>query len=95
MTIWGRRAAVQEIRILADTGEDQFWSGIMSVSSIASLSTAMATAQTDTQIGVSVLKKSIDVASNSALELLQAIPSSPAPSANLPSNLGQNINTTA
>ncbi len=66
----------------------------MSVNSIASLSTAMATAQTDQQIGVAVLKKSIDAASNSVLELLQAVPS-PAPAANLPSNLGQNINTTA
>ncbi len=66
----------------------------MSVSSIASLSTAMATTQTDTDIGVAVLKKSIDIASNSALELLQALPS-PAPASNLPANLGQNINTTA
>ena len=66
----------------------------MSVSSIASLSTAMATTQTDTQIGVAILKKSIDIQSQSALELLQAIPS-PAPASNLPSNLGQNINTTA
>jgi hypothetical protein len=66
----------------------------MSVSSIASLSTAMAAAQTETQIGVAVLKKSIDAASNSALELLQALPS-PTPASNLPSNLGQNINTTA
>ena len=54
----------------------------------------MATTQTDTQIGVTVLKKSIDIASNSALELLQALPS-PTPAPNLPSNLGQNINTTA
>jgi hypothetical protein len=66
----------------------------MSVSSIASLSTAMATTQTNAEIGVAVLKKSIDIASNSALELLQALPS-PTPAANLPSNLGQNINTTA
>ena len=66
----------------------------MSVSSIARLSTAMAAAQTETQIGVAVLKKSIDAASNSALELLQALPS-PTPASNLPSNLGQNINTTA
>ena len=66
----------------------------MSVNSIASLSTAMATTQTDTQIGVAVLKKSIDAASNGALELLQALPS-PTPAPNLPSHLGQNINTTA
>ena len=68
----------------------------MSVSSIASLSTAMATAQTDQTIGIDVLKKSIDLASTSALELLQAVPPPASSSAaNLPSNLGQNINTTA
>ena len=66
----------------------------MSVNSIASLSTAMATTQTDAQIGVAVLKKAIDIESNSALALLQALPS-PSPAANLPSHLGQNINTTA
>jgi hypothetical protein len=66
----------------------------MSVSSIASLSTAMATTQTDQNIGVAVLKKSIDIASNGVLELLSAVPS-PTPAANLPSNLGQNVNTTA
>jgi hypothetical protein len=54
----------------------------------------MATAQTDTQVSVAILKKSIDIQSNSALELLQAIPS-PAPASNLPANLGQNVNTTA
>jgi len=54
----------------------------------------MATTQLDTQVGVDVLKKSLDVQSQGALELLQSIPS-PAPAANLPSNLGQNINTTA
>jgi len=56
----------------------------------------MATAQTDQTIGIDVLKKSIDLASTSALELLQAVPSPASSSAaNLPSNLGQNINTTA
>lgn len=66
----------------------------MSVNSIASLSTAMATAQTDEQVSVAVLKKAIDAQSNSALALLQALPS-PTPAANLPAHLGQNINTTA
>ena len=66
----------------------------MSVNSIASLSTAMAAAQTNQDIGVAMLKKSIDVASNSASELLSAI-AAPVPATNLPANLGQNINTIA
>ena len=68
--------------------------GIMSVNSIASLSTAMAATQTNQEIGVAMLKKSIDIASNSELALLSSV-SAPTPAANLPSNLGQNINTTA
>ena len=66
----------------------------MTVNGIASLSTVMATAQTDQDIGMAVLKKSIDIAANSVVELLAAIPGSPPP-VNLPANLGQNINTTA
>jgi hypothetical protein len=54
----------------------------------------MAAAQTNQDIGVAMLKKSIDVASNSASELLSAI-AAPVPAANLPANLGQNINTIA
>jgi len=66
----------------------------MSTSSIASLSTAMATANTDQDVSMAVLKKSIDLASNGVAELLSSIP--PAPEAvNLPSHLGQNVNTTA
>jgi hypothetical protein len=66
----------------------------MSVSSIASLSTALATTQTNQEVGVAVLKKSMDIASNSASELLAAIPAGPS-AGNLPANLGQNINTVA
>ena len=66
----------------------------MSVSSIASLSTALATTQTNQEIGVAVLKKSMDIASNSASELLATIPAEPS-AVNLPANLGQNINTVA
>lgn len=66
----------------------------MSVSSIASLSTTMAATQTNQDIEVTMLKKSIDIAANSVTELLSSV-SSPAPAVNLPSNLGQNINTTA
>ena len=69
----------------------------MSVSSIASLSSAMAAAQTSQDIGVTVLKKAIDISSNSVLELLSAVPSAgeSSSSTSLPSNLGQHINTTA
>jgi hypothetical protein len=67
---------------------------IMSVSSIASLSTALATNQTNTEIGVTMLKKSIDEQSSSVEQLLSTV-QAPTPASNLPSNLGQNINTTA
>jgi hypothetical protein len=66
----------------------------MSVSSIASLSTSMAATQTNQDIAMAVLKKSIDSASNGVAELLSTIPSSVQPP-NLPSNLGQNVNTVA
>jgi len=66
----------------------------MSVSSIASLSTAMSAAQTSQDVGVAVLKKSLDIASNGVMELLSTV-SPPSTSTNLPSHLGQNINTTA
>ncbi|HXA48516.1 MAG TPA: YjfB family protein [Burkholderiaceae bacterium] len=66
----------------------------MSVNSIASLSTSMAATQTNQDIAMAVLKKSIDSASSGVAELLSTIP--PAPSAvNLPANLGQNVNTVA
>jgi hypothetical protein len=66
----------------------------MSASNIASLSTTLASAKTSQDIGVTVLKKAIDVASDSAAELLSSIP--PAPTeVNLPAHLGQNVNTVA
>lgn len=66
----------------------------MSVNSIASLSTTMAATQTNQDISVAVLKKSMDIASSSVSELLSSI-STPTPQVNLPANLGQNINTIA
>jgi hypothetical protein len=44
-------------------------------------------------VGVSVLRKAIDIEAQSAMALINAIPQPQ--SANLPPNLGQNINTTA
>lgn len=42
--------------------------------------------------GLTVLKKAMDIETQSVQALLDAIPQ---PAVNLPSNLGQNINTTA
>lgn len=65
----------------------------MDVSSIAALATNMSSTRTDQAVGIAVLKKALDMQTTSAAILLDAL--TPATSANLPSNLGQNINTTA
>lgn len=49
---------------------------------------------TSDMVGLTVLKKAIKIESQSAMALINAIPK-PTPVANLPSNLGQNINVTA
>lgn len=47
-------------------------------------------------VGMLMLKKAIDIEAQSAMALIAAIPQPPQQSAaNLPPNLGQNINTTA
>lgn len=62
-----------------------------------SMNTSTALAQnTNDAVGITVLKKAIDLESQSAMALINAIPQPPQQSsANLPLNLGQNINTTA
>lgn len=62
----------------------------MDVSSIASLATTMAAEKTDAAVGVTVLKKAIDLQASTAAMLLQALPALPANP-----NIGRNINTTA
>jgi hypothetical protein len=64
----------------------------MDVSQIASLATSLSQAKTDSDIQVAVLKKALDITSTSAMALIATIST---PSANLPSHLGQNINTVA
>ena len=60
-----------------------------------SLNTSAALAQTVTNdIGVTVLKKSIDSEAQGAMALINAIPQ-PQPAPALPPNLGRHINTTA
>lgn len=65
----------------------------MEVNNIANLATTIANTATHQAVGIAVLKKAIDVQASSAAALLEALPPATAP--NLPSHLGQNVNTTA
>ena len=65
----------------------------MEVNQIAHLATTLATTTTNQAIGIAVMKKAMDIQASSATAMLAALP--PATSANLPSHLGQNVNTTA
>jgi hypothetical protein len=50
----------------------------------------------DDAVGVSVLKKALDIQAQGAMQLIAALPQPPQQSAaNLSPNLGQNIDTTA
>jgi hypothetical protein len=53
------------------------------------------THNSNSPVGLTVLKKSMDLQSQNVQMLLSAIPQPPNSAANLPPNLGQNINTTA
>jgi len=66
----------------------------MDVTGIANLATTIADTSNRTEVSYAVLKKAQDVQASSAQALIEAIPPAPA-AANLPSHLGQNINTTA
>lgn len=63
----------------------------MDVTNLTALVSSMATQRTGDAVGVSVLKKALDIEANTALTLLNALP----PTKNLPPNVGININTTA
>jgi len=65
----------------------------MEVTSIASLASSISNSRANEAVGMLVLKKALDAQSSGAQALIEAIPA--APSANLPSHLGQNVNTTA
>lgn len=66
----------------------------MDVSGISQVATTIADTGTKQAVGVAVLKKAQDIQASSASALVEAIP--PVPSTpNLPSHLGNNINTTA
>ena len=61
------------------------------------MNTSAGLAQTiNNNVGIAVLKKSIDSEAQGAMALINAIPQPPqSNSTNLPSNLGQNIDVTA
>lgn len=66
----------------------------MDVSGIARVATSIADTGLKQDVALAVQKKAQDVQASSAQALIEAIPPVPKAS-NLPSNLGNNINTTA
>lgn len=67
----------------------------MEVSQIASLATDMNANQLNQAVGLSVMKKAMNMASANAAQLIAALPAPQSSAARLPSHLGQNINTSA
>ncbi len=67
----------------------------MDVNGITGVATAMAELNTNQATEIAVLKKAIDLNAAGALALIKALPDASQSAANLPSHLGQNINTTA
>ena len=62
----------------------------MNASAIASLASNLAETGVRQQVGVSVLKRALDIEANTAAALISALPT-----VNLPAHLGNTINTTA
>lgn len=65
----------------------------MDSSSIAGMASSIANTQTDTAVGVAVLKKALDIQSQNAMQLIQSLPQ-PTPASN-PPNLGNGVDTFA
>jgi len=63
----------------------------MDVTNIAKLSSSMAETGIRQEVGVTMLKKAMDIQKDSAAQLLQALPQPQ----NLPAHLGNTINTKA
>ena len=66
----------------------------MDVNSIASVATDMQASRLQQEVSTTVLKKALDLQASAAAQLIAALPQT-TPAANLPANLGQNVNTTA
>lgn len=67
---------------------------IREINSIANFATTQKPAETQDAVGLSVLKKAINVQASTATALVEALPPA-TPANNLPPHLGRNINTTA
>lgn len=63
----------------------------MDVTNIAKLATSMAETGVRQEVGVTMLKKALDIQANSAAQLIQSVPQPQ----NLPPHLGNTINTKA
>jgi hypothetical protein len=66
----------------------------MDAMSIAKLSTSIAETGTKEAVGMAMMKKTQDIAASTAAQLLEGVTPMPGAS-NLPSHLGNSINTTA
>ena len=64
----------------------------MGISSVGNVSAALSQASTGDAVALTVLKKSLDIQAQSAMQLIQALPQ-PAPSN--PPNLGNGVNAYA
>ena len=62
----------------------------MEINNVGNVSAALSQAGTGDAVAITVLKKSLDIQAQSALQLIQALPQ-PAPSN--PPNLGNRVNT--
>lgn len=65
----------------------------MDVSNVSNVASAVSASDLQSPVSMTVLKKAIDMQASSASALISALP--PVTKPNLPSHLGQNINTTA
>ena len=67
----------------------------MNVSPSASIPSAISQANTGDAVAITVLKKSLDIETQGALQLIQALPQVPQLAASNPPNLGQNVDVSA
>tara|TARA_R110001599_G_scaffold64023_2_gene178416 strand:- start:29302 stop:29505 length:204 start_codon:yes stop_codon:yes gene_type:complete len=67
----------------------------MDVSVIANLATSMAQNRNDDAVSLAVLKKSMDIQTVIASQMIASLTPAPVAGGNLPAHLGQNINTVA
>jgi hypothetical protein len=63
-----------------------------STTGLATLATAMSQTKLESAVDVTVFKKAIDIQKESAIQLIQSLPT---PAATLPDGVGGQINTTA